>query len=174
MPRQAAFEELLARHEELTRRFAQLLHDDAGQVLTSIALQLSVLEGAAAEDVRVLQETLEDLLERFRQAQAELGGAVVEKRGLLAGLSQMARTSRSLEVYGSVAPSWPVKANQAAFRIIEALQPKRVTVNRDSVDADGNISPYAAAVAEAAGLTLSPGVQANTIRIKHGNQGVNR
>ncbi|MCX6610113.1 MAG: histidine kinase dimerization/phosphoacceptor domain-containing protein [Acidobacteria bacterium] len=104
MREQEAFAELLRRHEELTQRFAQLLHDDAGQVLTSIALQLSALDGVAPDELETLNSTLDDLLERFREAQASLGGAVVAKRGLLAGLSQLARMKKSFRVEGDVAP----------------------------------------------------------------------
>ncbi len=87
MDRDAAFAELLARHEELTSRFAKLLHDDAGQVLTAIALRLSAIEGPAdLQELQELQIALDELLDRFRAAQASLGAAVIPRRGILAGL----------------------------------------------------------------------------------------
>ena len=169
----AAFTELWARHEELTTRFAQLLHDDAGQVLTSIALQLSIIEH---NEIPSLQSILDDLLERFRQAQAELGAAVVARRGLLAALSQLSRARKDLTVQSETEPDWPLVATQATFRIIEALAPKQVLVEKDSVSCEGcsPASAYAKTLALSGGLTLQPGPRPNTIRIYHANPGPNR
>jgi hypothetical protein len=176
MREQVAFEELLRRHEELTQRFAQLLHDDAGQVLTSIALQLSALEGVAPEELETLSSTLDDLLERFRNAQASLGGAVVAKRGLLAGLSQMARMNGKFRLEGDVSPRWPVEAAQAAFRIVEALAPARAIVNAEGVKLEGagEVSEYVKALAISGGVLLQGGPQASTVRIYYANSGSHR
>ncbi len=176
MREKAAFAELLRQHEELTQRFARLLHDDAGQVLTSIALQLSVLDGANAQEVETLTATLDDLLERFRVAQAGLGGAVVAGRGLQAGLSQLARLRKDFRVEGSEGPKWPVDAAQAGFRIVEALQPRKATLDRDGLvlEGVGEAGPYVSLLAEIGGLILREGPEANTIRIQHANQGINR
>ncbi len=175
MPGKAAFAELLRRHEELTQRFAKLLHDDAGQVLTSIALQLSVLDGAAPGEVERLNATLDELLDRFRDTQASLGGAVIQKRGLLAGLWQLARMRTNFTIVGEVAPKWPVEAQQAAFRIVEAITPSKAEVNLESVRLDGvgETGDYIAALAEAGGLSLQKGPQPHTIRIYHVNSGSN-
>ncbi len=176
MREQEAFAELLRRHEELTQRFAQLLHDDAGQVLTSIALQLSALDGVAPDELETLTSTLDDLLERFREAQASLGGAVVAKRGLLAGLSQLARMRKSLRVEGDDSPKWPIAAAQAAFRIIEALEPVKVVVNSEGVmlDGVGEISKYVEVLADTGLVLLQTGSQATTIRIYYANSGSHR
>lgn len=176
MRERAAFAELLRQHEELTQRFAQLLHDDAGQVLTSIALQLSVLDGANPEDLATLTSTLDELLGRFRDAQASLGGAVVGKRGLAAGLSQLARMRSGFRVEGGAGPAWPVAAAQAAFRIIEAMAPDRVVLDASGLVAEGGtgISDYVRVLGEVGGLVFRDGPRANTIRIEHANQGSNR
>ena len=176
MREQVAFAELLRRHEELTQRFAQLLHDDAGQVLTSIALQLSALDGVAPDELATLTATLDDLLERFREAQASLGGAVVAKRGLVAGLSQLARMNKNFRVEGDVAPKWPVAAAQAAFRIVEALEPARAIISAEGVklDGTGEVSEYVKALADAGGVLLQSGPQATTIKIYYANSGAHR
>ena len=176
MREQVAFAELLRRHEELTQRFAQLLHDDAGQVLTSIALQLSALEGVAPDELETLTATLDDLLERFREAQASLGGAVVAKRGLVAGLSQLARMKKNFRCEGDVAPKWPVVAAQAAFRIVEALEPARAIISAEGVKLDGagEVSEYVKALADAGGVLLQSGPQATTIKIYYANSGAHR
>jgi hypothetical protein len=176
MRQSAAFAELLRQHEELTQRFAQLLHDDAGQILTSIALQLSALDGVDPKELETLTGTLDELLERFRDAQASLGGAVVAKRGLAAGLSQLARQRGNLRVDGDDGPCWPVHAAQAGFRIVEALQPQRVVLDAQGMllEGSGVAGDYVSSLAEVGELVLREGPRANTIRIDHANQGSNR
>jgi len=176
MREKAAFAELLRQHEELTQRFARLLHDDAGQVLTSIALQLSVLEGVDAGELETLTSAFDDLLERFRDAQGALGGAVVASYGLQAGLSQLARTRKDLRIEGSVGPIWPVEAAQAGFRIVEAARPVRVWIDAQGMTLEGvkEAGDYVSLLAEVGGLVLHEGPRANTIRIDHANQGSNR
>lgn len=176
MRERAAFAELLRQHEELTQRFAQLLHDDAGQILTAIALQLSALEGVDAEELASLTGTLDELLERFRNAQAQLGAAVVRKRGLAAGLSQMARARGDLRVDGNPGPNWEPSTALGAFRIIEAVAPRRVVLSPAAVLCEGGqpAGDYAQILAETSGLALREGPEPNTIRIEHANQGSNR
>lgn len=169
MREQAAFAELLRRHEELTQQFARLLHDDAGQVLTSIAMQIGVLEGVAAEEVEQLTGTMEGLLERFREAQAGLGGAVVARRGLAAGLSQLARLRREMQVIGDRGPGWGPGAAQAAFRIVEGLEPRRVVLDGKGLLLEGvsETGEYVEMLAQIGGLLLKKDSRANTIRIEH-------
>ncbi len=168
-----AFGELWRRHEELTRGYAKLLHDDAGQVLTAIALRLSSLElsGGAGAEVRELQTILDDLLERFRRAQSSLGAAVVEKRGLAAGLSQLARWRGDLEVKAAGEVAWRGEAALAAFRIVEALEPRRVELGRERITLVGAREPgaYAEEMAKAGSLRLQRAAEGITISIQHGD-----
>jgi hypothetical protein len=159
--RETAFSELLARHEELTSRFAKLLHDDAGQVLTAIALRLSVLEVAPGVDAEVkeLQKDLDDLLERFRLAQAELGGAVVPKRGLMAAFSQLKRMNPALQILGETAPPWSGTQAQCAFRIVEELNPLRLICGPAALQCtlagrSAELPSLVSALAEAGGLRI--------------------
>jgi hypothetical protein len=167
----SAFGELWRRHEELTRDYAKLLHDDAGQVLTAIALRLSSLEVTAESraEVRELQSILDELLERFRRAQASLGAAVVAKRGLAAGLSQLARHRENLEIRAGEGPKWPLESALAAFRIIEALEPKAVMVAADRVVAAGGKKPgpYHEELAVQGNLRIRTGAEGITISIQH-------
>lgn len=176
MREKAAFAELLRQHEELTQRFARLLHDDAGQVLTAIALQLSALEGVDPAELETLNGTLDELLERFRDAQAGLGGAVVAKRGLVAGLSLLARSRKGFTVKADVPPNWPVEAMLAGFRIVEALEPARAVVEPSGMvlEGAGAVSAYVEVLAEMGGLVIQSGPRANTIRVYHANPGFNR
>ncbi len=165
----SAFAELWRKHEELTARFAKLLHDDAGQVLTAIALRLSALEleGEARREARELMAQLDDLLERFRAAQSSLGAAAVAKRGLAAGLSQLARSDGQLQLSGDRYPPWPPAAALAAFRVIECGGPRRVAVRADRLVA-APAFPLTALIEEFAregGLQLRAEAEGITISI---------
>ncbi len=166
-----AFGELWQRHEELTRNYAKLLHDDAGQVLTAIALRLSSLDvdAAAEAEIAELQSTLDDLLERFRNAQASLGAAAVAKRGLAAGLSQLARFRGDLRVDTSQCPAWQGETALAAFRIIEALLATAISFSPQSIRLQGpkSITPYHEELARRGGLRLQTQPEGITISIQH-------
>lgn len=166
-----AFGELWQRHEELTRNYAKLLHDDAGQVLTAIALRLSSLhvDASAEAEISELQSTLDDLLERFRNAQASLGAAAVAKRGLGAGLSQLARFRGNLRVDTAQCPAWQGETALAAFRIIEALEPIALTFSAQSIRLQGpkNITPYHQELALRGKLSLQAQPEGITISIQH-------
>ncbi len=168
-----AFGELWLRHEELTRSYAKLLHDDAGQVLTAIALRLSALEvdTAAATEIAALQSDLDDLLERFRVAQASLGAAAVSKRGLAAGISQLARFRGNLRVEGATCPPWQGETALAAFRVLEALEPKGVRITLQSIEAIGAapLSAYHHELARRGNLRLRQQPEGITISIQHGD-----
>lgn len=176
MSEQAGFAELLRRHEELTQSFARLLHDDAGQILTAIALELSVLEGVEDAERTRLMATLDDLLERFRDAQAGLGAAAVAKRGLAAGLSQLARYRSDLRVEVVGVPAWPLEAQMAAFRIVESIEPQAVRVDTGELKLEGGrvLGDYERSLAESGKLSLPEVAPRTTIKICHANSGVNR
>lgn len=178
MDSDAAFASLWRRHEELSQRFAQLLHDDAGQVLTALALRLSALEGSldSREEIQQIQHDLDGLLERFRDAQASLGSAIVAKRGLLAALSQLARHTGTLRVEGSQAPAWPAPSAQAAFRLIESLAPSKVQIDGQELVlySPRDTGPLELAWAAAGNLFLQPGSLPHTIKIKHADSSPRR
>jgi signal transduction histidine kinase len=164
-----AFAELLRRHEELTQRFATLLHDDSGQVLTAIALELSVIEGIDPEGRQRLLAALEDLLERFRTTQASLGAAVVASRGLAAGLSLLARSRPGLRVHSLSLPAWPTAMQLAAFRLVEALAPAAVHLSTSGLELHSPqpLTPYAEALAASASLQLTSTANPHTIKVCH-------
>lgn len=168
-----AFGELWQRHEELTRNYAKLLHDDAGQVLTAIALRLSSLDVDKRTEAEIaeLQSTLDDLLERFRNAQASLGAAAVAKRGLAAGLSQLARMRGNLHLDSSQCPSWQGQSALAAFRIIESLEPRALSFSPQAIRLQNPkaLTAYHQELALRGKLSLQAQPEGITISIQHGD-----
>ncbi len=77
---------------------------------------------------------------------------------------------------GDQAPQWPLESTQAAFRIVEALEPGQVICSTNELTLGGAsaITAYVEALANAGNLTLQAGTGANTIRIKHAHSGSNR
>lgn len=89
--------------ETENRRAARILHDQVGQVLTAVGLQLQVLkldfgERTAGLSERI-QETLlalDDAMEQVRSLSYDLNPAVVERAGLQAALDRLVGRFRSL------------------------------------------------------------------------------
>jgi two-component system sensor histidine kinase UhpB len=89
--------------EAENRRAARILHDQVGQILTAVGLQLQVLnldfgEGTAGLSGRI-QETLQALdvaMEQVRSLSYDLNPAVVERAGLQAALDRLVGRFRSL------------------------------------------------------------------------------
>jgi two-component system sensor histidine kinase UhpB len=81
---------ILAQEEE-RKRVARELHDETGQVLTSLAIGLKVLQGArtladAQQQVQVLQELTHQALEGVHQLALELRPKMLDDLGLIPAL----------------------------------------------------------------------------------------
>lgn len=168
---QHSFSTLFEMREKDAQRFAKLLHDDAGQMLTAIALRLSALEvsGEARTEIQELQSYLDELLDRFRLAQSSLGSAVIPRRGLAAALSHWRRLRGDLEIQGDDWPAWPVAAATACFRLVEHLTPALLEVRKHSLTLHKHkeIDTFAQALAAHGDLSLQSGPAARTIKITH-------
>lgn len=168
---QRAFSTLFELREKDAQRFAKLLHDDAGQMLTAIALRLSALEvsGEARTEIQELQSYLDELLDRFRLAQSSLGSAVIPRRGLAAALSHWRRLRGDLEIQGEDWPAWPVAASTACFRLVEHLEPALLEATKDSLTLHPRkeIDAFALALAAHGDLSLQSGPSPRTIKIIH-------
>jgi hypothetical protein len=169
--KQPPFSALFELREQDAQRFAKLLHDDAGQMLTAIALRLSALEvpPEARVEIQELQSYLDELLDRFRLAQSSLGSAVIPRRGLAAALSHWRRLRGDMQIQGVDWPVWPVSTATACYRIVEHLQPSLIEVNSSEVllyprrESDD----YVAALAAYGDLTLEASTSPRTIKIIH-------
>jgi len=170
---QSAFSVLFALREKDAQGFSQLLHDDAGQMLTAIALRLSALEvpDAARAEIIELQVYLDELLDRFRLAQNALGSAVIPRKGLAAALSHWRRLRGDLEIRGKEWPSWPTASATACFRIVENLEPALLDTSSEGLvlHPRKELDVYVEAIAAYGELSLHADAAARTIKITHAN-----
>jgi signal transduction histidine kinase len=89
--------------EAENQRAARILHDQVGQVLTAVGLQLQVLRLDYADRANGLGERIQEMLtaldvamEQVRSLSYDLNPAVVERAGLHAALDRMVGRFRSL------------------------------------------------------------------------------
>jgi hypothetical protein len=176
MDAERGFAELLRRHEELTQRFSRLLHDDAGQILTAIALRLSALDGVPPAELAELNSALDDLLDRFRAAQNSLGASVVQRRGLASGLSLWRQTRPEVRLTGLCGAEWTPLEQLGIFRIIEALEPYAIHCRPFFIELEHARNPgdCEQMIARLAGLSIESAPDTHTIKICHANTGSDR
>ncbi len=120
---------LEARRREKAR-LSRLLHDEIGQILSAVGLQLDLLRmdcqqlsGVAARFSEV-QKLLEQAVAQVRDLSYELNPSVVEQIGLQAALERLITRHRksfggSLELFWDRAARLPEPAAQACYQIIE-------------------------------------------------------
>jgi signal transduction histidine kinase len=95
-------EHLLRVEEEERRRISRELHDEAGQAMLCIRLQLEMIEKTLPPDLRKVRESLastrevtEGVIVEIRRIIGDLSPAVLEQLGLAAALKQLARRFRA-------------------------------------------------------------------------------
>ncbi len=118
--------EIVAAREDEARRVAGLLHDDAVQRLTALALRLELLERRnPLADVRELVDEARDVTRSLRQLMTELHPAVLESQGLAAAIEVVCDPLRERGIKVIVdAPERrpPTETEQVAYRVVhEAL-----------------------------------------------------
>ena len=79
-------------------------------------------------------------------------------------------------VDGNQALAWPVESSQAAFRIVEALAPKRAIVDVKGLQLEGAaaLSVYERTLAAIGNLSVHEEPQAIKMEIYYANSGLNR
>jgi PAS domain S-box-containing protein len=95
---------LVQAQEEEARRIGRELHDDLGQILTTLKIQLQTLPLREAEEkVADLTKTVDQAIERVRTISADLRPTVLDDLGLTAALRWMLdRQTRPAGLKGSV------------------------------------------------------------------------
>ncbi len=119
--------------EQERRRIGRELHDEAGQSLLLLRLELEMLEREAPPPLRrrlrQARRTLEGTIGELRRIVAALGPAVLERLGLRAAIRQLAARFRksypaTIGVrVGAAAAALPAEAQEVIYRVAqEALQ----------------------------------------------------
>jgi PAS domain S-box-containing protein len=117
---------LLGAHEEERRRLAVELHDELGQVLTAVKINLESVERTEQSPVRLKDAigSVEDALQRVRDLALDLRPAVLDDLGLSAALrwymDRFARDAR-IETHVSIdaVPHLQPEVQTASFRVAQ-------------------------------------------------------
>src|SRR5581483_2024748 len=123
--------EFVADRESEYSRISRFLHDDVGQVLSAVGLQLDALrrdfcESAPEMNQRAteIQQMLEAVIGRIRDLSYELNPSVVQRTGLQFALNRLAdrfrRNFTVIRVQLDPAVRVPATQAEAMFRSVEA------------------------------------------------------
>ncbi|MCX4820151.1 HAMP domain-containing sensor histidine kinase [Streptomyces sp. NBC_01142] len=118
----------LSAQEAERRRIAQELHDEVGQTLTAVLLQLKHAAGQAPaalrEDLHQVQETTRTSLDEIRRIARRLRPGVLEELGLHSALRALTAefTTGSLAVRHFIAPGLPVLDEAAELVLYRVAQ----------------------------------------------------
>jgi two-component system sensor histidine kinase UhpB len=129
----------LAAQEAERLRIARGLHDEVGQVLTGVILQLDVVaeavESGRRHELLEAKETVRRALEEVRRISRELRPEMLEHLGLVSALTELARTfSRisGIEVDRSFPDELPPLTREAELAIYRIAQESLTNVARHS------------------------------------------
>jgi len=133
------------------RRIAHVLHDESGQLLVSVDLQLAQLARefpAAADKVRACQDLLTQVEKELRQLSHELRPVVLDDLGWLAAIEFLAaavsgRSRVPVVVRSSVTRRLPAAVEIVLYRVVQealtnATRHARATRIRVDIDQDGD------------------------------------
>jgi two-component system sensor histidine kinase UhpB len=119
----------LAAQEAERRRIARGLHDEVGQVLTGVLLQLGSVSGAVAperrHEIAETSESVRQALEEVRRISAELRPHMLEHLGLVSALTELTRTFSRLSGiaverdFGADLPTLAPETELAFYRIAQ-------------------------------------------------------
>jgi signal transduction histidine kinase len=114
------------------KRLAHALHDDAGQLLAAVHIQLEdigrTLPGHLRERLQEVRRVLDQIEDQLRGLSHELRSPVLEDQGLLLALQTLAgtvsrRTKLRVTVEGTESPRFPLKIEAVLYRVAqEALK----------------------------------------------------
>jgi two-component system sensor histidine kinase UhpB len=119
----------LAAQEAERRRIARGLHDEVGQVLTGVLLQLSSVAGAVIperrHEIAETSESVRQALEEVRRISSELRPEMLEHLGLVSALTEQTRTFARLSGialerdFESALPTLAPEVELAVFKIAQ-------------------------------------------------------
>lgn len=124
-------QQLVAAQEEERQRLAQALHDEAGQALTALKLNLSLLEGDVPDQLEMLRQGLEEAIELADQTMEQLRLTAhalrppsLDKLGLNAALEGLCRdfgtrTGLAIAYHGEPVPSLQGELQISLYRFVQ-------------------------------------------------------
>jgi two-component system, NarL family, sensor histidine kinase UhpB len=123
---------ILAAQEAERRRIALGLHDEVGQVLTGVLLQLDAL-GGTAERVAETKQAVRQALEEVRRIAQELRPEMLEQLGLVSALTELATKFAAvsgIQVERTLAAELPPLSPDAELAIYRVAQESLTNVAR--------------------------------------------
>jgi len=140
-------------------RVAQGLHDEVGQVLTGVLLQLDSLAGAddeaRARDVEETKQAVRQALEEVRRIARELRPEMLEHLGLVSALTELSRRfgdQSGIRVQRRFAAELPVLSEEAEIAVYRVAQESLTNVARHAQATEVEIA-------------LEPGVDSVVLRV---------
>jgi two-component system sensor histidine kinase UhpB len=136
--RQRSARRVLAAQEAERVGIARDLHDEVGQLLTGVLLELNSIAEAAPEHRRELDGTKEAVrraLDEVRRISSELRPEMLEHLGLVSALTELTRTFRrvsGIDVKRDFDPSLPKLAPEAELAVYRIAQESLTNVARHS------------------------------------------
>jgi len=118
----------LTAQEDERRRIAQELHDEVGQSLTAVLLELKRVGDHAPEEVRAelreVQETTRNSLDEIRRIARRLRPGVLHELGLTSALRSLATeySTRGVSVRARIEPDLPDLAEDAELVVYRVAQ----------------------------------------------------
>jgi signal transduction histidine kinase len=104
------------------RRIARELHDEIGQLLTTLRLTLR-LNGEAGSDLARAQAILDELIERVRNLALDLGPALLDDFGLPTALASLFERYKGMDIefeqWGLNDRRFASEVETAAYRIVQ-------------------------------------------------------
>jgi PAS domain S-box-containing protein len=170
--------ELLRVQDEERRRMARALHDDLGQELTALKIELDVLNtstGASTRDLAQALELAESALSKVRNMSYLLHPPLLDESGLLPalhwyleGLKTRGPLKISFDYQPVVFPRLPRELEIAIFRVIQesltniyrhsGSEDARIEIRQESDRVKVRIRDFGKGVPERVGMGLNSGV----------------
>ena len=126
----------LTAQESERARIARGLHDEVGQVLTGVLLQLNSVSDAFGperrSDLEDTQQMVRQALEEVRRISRELRPELLEHLGLVSALTELTRAFRGLEIAREFDQHLPTLSPEAELAIYRVAQESLTNVARHS------------------------------------------
>jgi two-component system sensor histidine kinase UhpB len=147
-------------------RISRGLHDEVGQVLTGVLLQLDSLRGShgatRAGDIEETKQSVRQALEEVRRIARELRPEMLEHFGLVSALTELSRKfadQNGIHVERSFAEELPPLSDEAEIAVYRIAQESLTNVARH-------------ADAKKVEITLQPGAESVVLRVVDDGRGL--